>query len=179
MEYDHRECMDSTRFTSGTTRTRLRESVTACCYAAPELLKNILDDNRPIFSTCTDVWAFGCILFEVITQERLFETQRAVMMYSYGRTVEFAAHLMRKSVKEWLAGVSEDGNQSWSYFVADTLVRTIEREPGARPSSTQLKGILDQVLKGGLPSLGGNKRATRRIVLGPSRSKNDSEVTAA
>jgi len=57
---------NTTRFSRGTP-----------CYRAPEIL-----DEAPVFNNKTDVWALGCIVYELFAKAKAFSSDWAVHTYS-------------------------------------------------------------------------------------------------
>ena len=51
-------------------------------YRAPELLES---DNEPTYTNKVDVWSMGCILYELATGARAFQTDYAVLLYLSSR----------------------------------------------------------------------------------------------
>lgn len=49
-------------------------------YRAPELL-----GEYPVFTNKVDIWALGCIIYELVSQERAFHDDYAVRQYARGR----------------------------------------------------------------------------------------------
>jgi serine/threonine protein kinase len=52
-------------------------------YRAPEIL-----NQRPEFTQNVDLWAVGCILYEVVTRENLFRTDNDIINYCATRDLE-------------------------------------------------------------------------------------------
>ena len=48
------------------------------CYRAPELLR----DDKPVFTNKTDMWAAGCILYELSVGRKRFHNDYAVFEYN-------------------------------------------------------------------------------------------------
>lgn len=72
--------------TSGRDRTTEYARGTAS-YRAPELVKETirLGDARYTYNNKVDVWAFGCILYEILSQKRAFSGDEAVLNYALAK----------------------------------------------------------------------------------------------
>jgi len=135
-------------------------------YRAPELMSSRAEGT---FSNKSDIWAFGCIVYEVITGgERMFSNDLSVLV----STRSDVAARMTDALNLWMdcmPGIIQ--HRGW---VLNTLVNTMRVDPEMRPTATELKGVLHEVLKAGrLPRP--NERASRRVVL---RRERNSDVTS-
>jgi len=93
-------------------------------YCAPELL-----DNDPIFDPKSDVWAFGCILFEMVTQQKVFAGEQQAWQYS------MSPKLFRISPPDQYVVVNKtSASKSLDVLINDILHKT----PGKRPSGDEL-----------------------------------------
>src|SRR5208282_5843117 len=58
------------------------------CYRAPELIEAI---SKPVVSMTSDVWALGCIMYELISDRKAFQNDvQAFLFASDLRNLEFA-----------------------------------------------------------------------------------------
>lgn len=106
-------------------------------YRAPELM-----DELSSFTNKSDIWALGCIIFELLTGVRAFTSDYAVMRYSNSGEVEIGN--MRDAVDRYLAGFRldlEDGQ-----WMSTRLVSTLSVDPTARPTASELKGVFHTLL---------------------------------
>jgi serine/threonine protein kinase len=129
-------------------------------YRAPELIRE--DDQT--FNNKSDIWAFGCIVYEVITSgEKLFHSDWSVREYAIDLSVseEYVAR-MRDRLIAWMNSMV--GNIQHPEWVLTTLLKTIDVDPSTRPTATELKGVLHEVLKAGRTTPA-TQRASRRVIL--------------
>jgi serine/threonine protein kinase len=65
--------------TEGTSKTALTSEYArgTASYRAPELVK-----EKHTFNNKVDIWAMGCILYELAFQKKAFETDMAVLLYA-------------------------------------------------------------------------------------------------
>ncbi|RPA99833.1 kinase-like protein [Choiromyces venosus 120613-1] len=52
--------------------TAFRSKVGTDCYAAPEVLRLDTDAENPVYTNAVDIWALGCVVYELLTGEVLF-----------------------------------------------------------------------------------------------------------
>jgi serine/threonine protein kinase len=96
-------------------------------YCAPELLLH------GEFNTKLDIWAFGCILFEIITGIRAFPTQTSIQSYYWGSGYSSLPQIPLSRAKSL-------GNQ---YEALNLLLKaTLHRDPGCRPNAAQLSSCM-------------------------------------
>jgi serine/threonine protein kinase len=128
-------------------------------YRAVELLR-----ENSTFNNKTDIWAFGCIVFEVISGgERMFNDDWNVFRYGEDHSAggEDAAR-MEGMLNKWMNSMV--GNIQHRNWVVTTLLKTIDVDPSARPTATELKGVLHEIMKAGRTSPA-TQRASRRVIL--------------
>lgn len=68
----------STKAEEVTSQTSVAQAITG--YRAPEV-----GSEASAYSTKIDIWALGCILYEVITGKRAFKSNYAVFLFSVGQ----------------------------------------------------------------------------------------------
>ena len=123
-------------------------------YRAPELLA-IAEKIR--YTNKCDIWAIGCILFEIIHKRRPFLDDYAVRLYQgAGESATLPIDL---------PGHFED--ESSKSFLSEILSKTLNHEPSKRPSARELakpfKTILMEKINN---SIGTNSlEKTWRVVL--------------
>jgi serine/threonine protein kinase len=101
-------------------------------YIAPELVK------RREYSFKTDIWAFGCIMFEVATSGKklAFENEHESQRYAEGRPDYPLPQLTREDNPELSEGHLKDFNS--------LLALCLHREPARRPSAKRLRVLLNK-----------------------------------
>lgn len=52
-------------------------------YKAPELVR---DPDNPQFNNKVDIWAFGCVMWEMIVGKQLFKSDGAVMQHTFSNS---------------------------------------------------------------------------------------------
>jgi serine/threonine protein kinase len=93
-----------------------------CSYRAPELLK----DTHPTFTNKVDIWALGCILYELVFLARAFPTDYAVIYYAQ----EFPHTLDIPRVSEIVAEVAR--LHFITNILKDILKVVVLERPGAQ-----------------------------------------------
>ena len=99
-------------------------------YRAPELLTE--ENGRRTYSNKVDIWAVGCIMFEIITRRKAFAEDYASQMYSQGLggyantlRIQFDSATVPDSIKE---------------FVWTLIHNMLDVNPLKRPKASQLLG---------------------------------------
>jgi len=72
---DFGTCSEATSKRLNTTR----DSRGTNCYRAPEILPDAAASDRPAFNHKADIWALGCIAFEILHGHKLFSSDWALM----------------------------------------------------------------------------------------------------
>lgn len=85
-------------------------------YRAPELLT-----ENPIYNNKVDIWAMGCILYELISGQKAFSSDHAVMEWSFSKTEK----------KLPLENIDEVSGKTISHLIGETL----RKDPKLRPSA--------------------------------------------
>lgn len=110
--------MNTTQYSRGT-----------ASYRAPEVIA-----REPKFNNKVDIWALGCILYEMATCIKLFADDYAVLQYSSTKTLEFPLRWpSRQSFALNKAVLSEVFSE-----LNGLLTQMLELEPSARPKSQNL-----------------------------------------
>jgi len=125
-----------------TEKTRAPGALGTAPYMSPEQLCGLATDWR------TDVWAFGCLLFELVTGKRAF-------------TGKSRPELVRSIL---------DAEPSWSELpaelsppVVDLLRQCLAKDAYLRPSMSHIRGVLDEA-PAGPPRLPGPAEADPTIL---------------
>jgi serine/threonine protein kinase len=100
------------------------------CYRAPEILR-LADAST--FTNKVDIWALGCILGELLTARRVFNSDWAVYQF-YESTKTFDVE-----VPEWIPRVVRP-------HVTEILRDILDRDSSRRPRAVQLQSIFNSFL---------------------------------
>jgi serine/threonine protein kinase len=93
-------------------------------YRAPELIKEYASYNNKV-----DIWALGCILYELVCEEKAFASDGQVIEWSY---------LKEEKKIPLSAPIDEASKRLLLQLICDTLNREAEARPSARNLSTTL-----------------------------------------
>jgi len=94
-----------------------------------------LDSNRPKYNQNTDIFALGCIVYEIVTGDKLFWDDFVIVNYS-------ATGTLNESI--WWPGAAEENWNcvaSLENLVASMLETDLRRRPSARDVQKNLEGI--------------------------------------
>jgi serine/threonine protein kinase len=111
------------------TSKRLRTTITSrgtAVYRGPELL-----DEDSGYTSKTDIWAFGCIAYELCTKKKAFASDWATREYKYEAT-EAPKEVF---TGEWPRGPSVDITKEICQICVDNTLRISWQE---RPSASEL-----------------------------------------
>jgi serine/threonine protein kinase len=106
-------------------------------YRAPEFFQ-----NNPSFSNKLDIWALGCIFYELVSRRKLFQTDNAVIVYRDTVTnipldsnSTFEPH--NRETERRLLSLSEFpiGKTVARQPIEEHLLRMLQVEPRVRPSA--------------------------------------------
>jgi len=93
-------------------------------YRAPELVRGI----KKVFTTKVDIWAIGCIFYEMVFRCRAFYEDYATLSYSFDGTL-------------YIPPVNSDN--IWEIISRDVLVATLEKllniDPKQRPTAVEIR----------------------------------------
>ena len=104
-------------------------------YRAPEVLKYGRFNNR------TDIFAVGCIIFEMLTEQKFFSSDWEVLQYSQPDNSSF------KFEDRW-PPTRPNTRFDWLRSVTAMLLTT---DPRSRPGAKQTKGYLKNIRSGDAP----------------------------
>ncbi|RPA99835.1 kinase-like protein [Choiromyces venosus 120613-1] len=63
--------------------TAFRSQVYTDCYVAPEVLGLDPNAESSVYTNAVDIWALGCVVYELLTGEKLFSTLGQITKYYY------------------------------------------------------------------------------------------------
>ena len=96
------------------------------CYRPPELLREVPD---PSYTKKLDIWAVGCILYEVCVGKKLFSGDRATLIFA----------LERKEVEVDLNDLVEEQRES----IRRAIKSALQINPSDRPSVNDLMKLVN------------------------------------
>lgn len=97
-------------------------------YRAPELLKEEAEFNNK-----SDIWAFGCIFYEISTCVKLFRHDHSVFHYSTTKELNCPVRWPVSEELTYIAPVEE--------FI-NLLTETLRLDPSERPSAGMILSVL-------------------------------------
>lgn len=98
-------------------------------YRAPELY---VDEDEPgYYSRKSDIWALGCILFEIATTKKAFLNDLVAFQFP-----------LPESDKKWLCKVMEVGDEGTGSILIGLVLATLEVDISKRPSAKLLLDYL-------------------------------------
>src|SRR5271169_2961576 len=98
-------------------------------YRAPELLPEGAAPGR--FTSKVDVWALGCIIFELLTGEQAFSNDFNLYDHYY----------VRENVSK---SISLDGYpRLLEHYLLQTIIELLHKDPNDRPRSSQFAPMFD------------------------------------
>ena len=141
-------CWKVTDFGTASRATSSRQNTThlsrgTASYRSPE----ILDSRRPKYNNKTDIFALGCIAYEILTGEKLFWDDYAILRYSTTGTLG--------SEIWWPEAKNGDLNTilaSLERVVASMLETDHRRRPSARHIGASLWNIRAGIGSGQVPT---------------------------
>jgi len=105
-------------------------------YRSPELLS---DD--PSFTNKSDIWALGCVVFELVSGTSLFRSDFHTREYAISGS---AKGDMRVAIDRYVSGF--DLNSEDRDWMSMRLVSTVSSDPTARPTASELKSVFHTML---------------------------------
>ena len=107
----------------GSSRPRTTvNSMGTSCYRAPELLRGLKQE----FSNRVDIWALGCIFYELLFRKHAFESDYSTLLYSSGERVLYIP-------QNPVINISEVLSRDEIKIVLEAL---LDNDPGKRPRAT-------------------------------------------
>jgi serine/threonine protein kinase len=96
-----------------------------------------------------DIWAFGCIIYELISVQRLFLTDAITSMtfgkHKFDAVIFSESRLAMEVALDQFVNSTKLSSESRSR-ISETLLRTLNPMPEARPTATAIKGVLHEVI---------------------------------
>jgi serine/threonine protein kinase len=114
----------------------LRPGCGTSAYGAPEVWGIVPEGVKPT-PMAADVYSFGCLAFEVLTGETLFDAPNEVALIS--------AHLMHDGMPPPVKKLAEKPGTG---SVAGMLAKCLRKDPTARGSVAEIREELGRVAKG-------------------------------
>ena len=112
------------------------------CYRAPELLLN--PDGKNTFTNKVDIWALGCILFELVFGSKAFRSDFDIYAYSAEHTA-FTSGL-RIPEKTFLR-LPEALSKLYIRYISDRIQEMLDVDVSARPTAKVLCETFDNLLQ--------------------------------
>ncbi|CUS12985.1 unnamed protein product [Tuber aestivum] len=72
--------------TQGETRTVLHTTVGTRIYSAPEVLGLDSTSETSEYTNAVDIWSLGCVVYELLTGEKLFANEGLISWYFFGKS---------------------------------------------------------------------------------------------
>ncbi|MCB9624461.1 MAG: protein kinase [Sandaracinus sp.] len=111
---------------------KLRPGCGTASYGAPEVWGH--DESKRGLATPADVYAFGCLGYELLTGETLFEESHDL--------ATITAHLQHDGMPAPVGRLTLDPRTAG---FAEIIRRCIRRNPAERPSFTEIRAALQRV----------------------------------
>jgi serine/threonine protein kinase len=130
------DCWKLTDFGTATQATSKRLNTTRFArgtesYRAPEVLQ-----THGRFNNRADIFAIGCIIFEMLTGEKLFESDWAVLQYAQSG--------LSILTNRWPSSLPE----TRLYLLGQLTASLVARDPSSRPGAKRTKHCLEMVRTG-------------------------------
>jgi serine/threonine protein kinase len=110
-------------------------------YRSPELLS-----EDPSFTNKSDIWALGCIVFEMVSGVRAFHGDWEILEYSAFTKIKASPNFVRfaDAVDPYVSGFSlSSADHEW---ISKRLISALSIDPTARPTASELKGVFHTML---------------------------------
>jgi tetratricopeptide (TPR) repeat protein len=88
-------------------------------YRAPELLR-----EKATYTVEVDIWALGCIMYNLVTGKAMFRNDYAVIGYS--------------EVSQEALELVTPGSEFWSHHIRETICLLLQKDPRNRPRASKL-----------------------------------------
>jgi len=129
-------CWKIADFGTASSATSSRQNTThlsrgTASYRSPE----ILDSNRPKYNQKTDIFALGCIIYEIVTGDKLFWDDFAIVNYSATGTLNESIWWPEAAEEIW------DCVASLEKLIASMLETDLRRRPNASDIQKELESI--------------------------------------
>jgi serine/threonine protein kinase len=102
-------------------------------YRAPELVNE--ETEKRTYNNKVDIWAIGCIFFEVIYRRKAFTHDLAVQQYFQG-----SRRGEKLGIPLQMDTVPDEGTE----VVTSLLYRMLDTEPSKRPKADELYGVFNE-----------------------------------
>lgn len=150
-------------------------TVGTCEYMAPEQIK-----GHPPVSHRTDLYALGCVLFELLTGRRPFEAENLVQVFT--KHFNEPAPRVRSEISECPAGLDklirhlmekDPDKRPWDAAAVGLMLKEIEARAAQQAALPQTHGAT------GVPtsvSMGGETSTVRSVIQKQRKKKKESET---
>ena len=112
------------------------------CYRAPELLLN--PDGKNTFTNKVDIWALGCILFELVFGIKAFKSDLDIFSYSTEHTA-FTSGL--RIPERTSSRLPEPLSRLFIRYISDRIHEMLDVDVSARPMAKVLCGAFGNLLQ--------------------------------
>ncbi|RPA99828.1 Pkinase-domain-containing protein, partial [Choiromyces venosus 120613-1] len=109
--------------------TAFRSTVGTDCYAAPEVLRLDTDAESPVYTNAVDIWALGCVVYELLTKEILFG--------SLGETSKY--YHMKVFPEQKLCKLDTPTSDAVKSFIQRLVVLNSDERPSAAEAAGNIR----------------------------------------
>ena len=106
-------------------------------YRPPELLK----EDMPRFTSKVDIWSLGCVMYELCTGKRAFESDFSIFMSAQNPPLHLVIHM-------------EGAEERTNARLQTILQAMLEFNPSKRPTAESLVITFEECLGRGISTLG-------------------------
>ena len=111
-------------------------------YRSPELLTP--EDSS--FTNKSDIWALGCIVYEMVSGVRAFQSDWQVMEYAASAKIKASSNFVRLAgaIDPYVSGFNlSSADHEW---ISKRLISALSIDPTARPTASELKSVFHTML---------------------------------
>ena len=112
-------------------------------YRSPELFR-----ENASFANKSDIWAFGCIVYEMVSGVRAFKDDWELLLYKQSTKTKASCNFVRlrfaDTIDLYVSGFSlSSADHEW---ISKCLISAFSIDPTARPTASELKGVFHTML---------------------------------